>query len=242
MQFEKIQNTAPKITELVMQALLTAIEQGQLKVGQELPPERELAASLGVGRSSLRECLSILEFLNIVEARGSRKVVVKDAEAFRKAVSFVRLSDQASTRSDDIEFRRVIEVAVVELACDRATQEDLERIEASLTHLRQSPQDYRSDAEFHNALAMASHNILFIATMDLLASIISDVRIRYFKLPNYYQRTLDSHQGIYDAVRARDKVRARREMEFHLSLVEEFMREAYALDEDAVGGLDEGES
>lgn len=117
MSLDKIQNT-PKLPERVMQALLDAMESGQIKVGEELPIERDLAASMGVSRGSLRECLAVLEFLNILESRGNRKVVVKDAGYFRKAVSFIRLSDQKDTLADCVEFRRVVEVSIVEMACE----------------------------------------------------------------------------------------------------------------------------
>ena len=59
MQLDKIQNTSPKIPELIMQSLIGAIEAGHIHVGEELPSERELAESLGVGRGSLRECLAM---------------------------------------------------------------------------------------------------------------------------------------------------------------------------------------
>ena len=72
MQFEKIQTAAPTVPELVLDSLLGAIEAGRLQLGSELPPERELAEALGISRNSLRECLSILNFMGIVENRGNR--------------------------------------------------------------------------------------------------------------------------------------------------------------------------
>ena len=75
MQLEKIQYTSPKVPELVMQALINAIEGGQIQVGAELPSERDLAEKLGVGRGSLRECLAIMEFLGAIEGCGNRKRV-----------------------------------------------------------------------------------------------------------------------------------------------------------------------
>ena len=94
MRLEKIQYVSPKIPELVMQALISAIESGQIRVGEELPSERDLAEHLGVGRGSLRECLAILEFLGAIENRGSRKKVARDADYIRRAASFVRISNQ----------------------------------------------------------------------------------------------------------------------------------------------------
>ena len=67
-----------------MQALISTMERGLIKVGEELPPERDLAAGLGVSRNSLRECLAILEYMGIIETQGNRKIVVKDASYFQK--------------------------------------------------------------------------------------------------------------------------------------------------------------
>lgn len=225
MELEKIRNTAPKIPELVMRTLLSAMEDGKIKVGEELPPERDLAETLGIGRGSLRECLAILEYLSIIETRGNRKVVSKDASYFRKAVSFVRLSGGKMPQEDWLEFRRVNEVAIVEMACDRATEEDLDRLNESILRLERDMYDYMADVEFHNTLARASHNAIFAATIDLVSGVIADLRIRYFKLPNYFPRTLESHRRIYQAVKARDKVTAKKEMDQHLHLVNDFMSE-----------------
>ena len=226
MQLERIQNNAPKIPELVMQSLLTAMENGQIKMGEELPPERDLTATLGISRGSLRECLAILEYLSIIETRGNRKIVVKDASYFRKAVSFVRLSVSRSTQEDWAEFRRANEIAIVELACERATEQDLDRLNESVLRLERDLYDYTADVEFHCNLARASHNAIFAATIDLAAGMIADLRIRYYKLPNYYQRTADSHRLIFQAVKNRDKAVAIAEMERHLHLVYEFMEES----------------
>ena len=100
MQLEKIQHTLPKIPELVMQTLITAIDRGDVKVGQELPSERDLAEMLGVGRGSLRECLAILEFLGAIENRGNRKVVIRDADYIQRSISFVRVSNKPNIQED----------------------------------------------------------------------------------------------------------------------------------------------
>ena len=71
-----------------MNALLTAIERGEIKLNEELPAERELSVALGVGRGSLRESLAVLEFLGVIASRGNRKVVVKDADYIQKAIWF----------------------------------------------------------------------------------------------------------------------------------------------------------
>ncbi len=222
MQLEKIQYNSPKVPELVMQALIAAIDNGSISVGGELPSERELAETLGVGRGSLRECLAILEFLGAIETRGNRKIVARDADYIQKAISFVRVSNQADMQKDFNEFRRISEVAIVGLACERATEEDLRTLEGILKDLEAAPGDYMNDVRFHDALAVASHNMMLAATIHLVTSMIAEIRIRFFGRPDYQRRSMDSHTAIYEAVRDRDVQRAKREMELHLEIVEEF--------------------
>lgn len=90
MMVEAIQNTAPKIPELVMQELISAMEDGRLQVGEELPAERELAKMLGISRTSLRECLAVLEFLGVIERPGYRKIIARGADYIRNICVLVQ--------------------------------------------------------------------------------------------------------------------------------------------------------
>ena len=222
MRLEKIQYVSPKIPELVMQALISAIESGQIRVGEELPSERDLAEHLGVGRGSLRECLAILEFLGAIENRGSRKKVARDADYIRRAASFVRISNQLDSMEDFNEFRRVNEVAIAGMACQRATKEDLAEIAADMARLEANPEDPVGDVLFHDALAVASHNMMLAATIHLVNSMIADVRRRFFKKPDYIRRSQESHRAIFEAIKSGDVELAKREMNLHLDIVVEF--------------------
>ena len=135
MQLEKIQYTPPKIPELIMESLISAIEKGHIQVGTELPSERDLAESLGVGRGSLRECLAILEFMGAIESRGNRKVLLRNSDYIQKVRSWIASANQINTRQTFNEFRRVIEVGIVELACQRATDEDMAALERAIDNL-----------------------------------------------------------------------------------------------------------
>ena len=222
MPFEKIQNISPKIPELIMESLISAIEEGHIQVGQELPSERDLAESLGVGRGSLRECLAILEFMGAIESRGNRKVLLRDADYIQKVTSWIESANDMSTQQTFNEFRRVIETGIVELACERATEEDLIAIEKTLICMESSPDDYMNDVAFHDAVAVASHNAMLASTIHLVNNLIADVRIRFWDLPYYQDRTLRSHRDIYEAIKARDVRRAQLEMILHLDIVREF--------------------
>ena len=222
MQLDKIQNTSPKIPELIMQSLIGAIEAGHIHVGEELPSERELAESLGVGRGSLRECLAILEFLGAIESRGNRKVLLRNADFIQKVRTWIESANQMDTRRTFNEFRQVIEVGIVKLACERATDEDIAAMATAVEHLKENPSKYEYDVEFHDSLAVASHNSMLAATIHLVNNLIADVRIRFWDLPDYQERTQQSHYAIYQAVCDRDVERAQLEMSRHLAIVDEF--------------------
>lgn len=87
---EAIQNTAPKIPELVMQEMISAMEDGRLRVGEELPAERDLAKMLGISRTSLRECLAVLEFQGVIERPGYRKIIARGADYIRNICVLVQ--------------------------------------------------------------------------------------------------------------------------------------------------------
>ena len=222
MQFEKIQNNGPKVPELVMDSLLKAMEAGTIQVGEELPPERDLAEALGISRNSLRECLAIMNFMGIVENRGNRKILVKNADRFRKARSLIELSYSQDTFDDFMEFRRVNEREIARLACRRATEEDLERLRDSVERLESDATDFEADVEFHVNLAYASHNTIFGAMLNYVNSLILELRMRFFEREEYHGKTAEAHRRIYEAVKARDEELAVYEMGRHLRIIENY--------------------
>lgn len=80
MKLEAIHRSSLKRSDLVMQRLTDAMANGQIKAGDVLLSERELADMLGVGRPVIRESLAILEFLGIIEKQKNRKVVASNPE------------------------------------------------------------------------------------------------------------------------------------------------------------------
>ncbi len=222
MQFEKIQNNGPKVPELVMDSLLKAMEAGTIRVGEELPPERDLAEALGISRNSLRECLAIMSFMGIVENRGNRKILVKNADRFRKARSLIDLSYSQDTFEDFMEFRRTNEREIARLACIRATEEDLERLRNSVERLEADATDFEADVDFHVNLAYASHNTIFAAMLNYVNSLILELRMRFFEREEYHGKTAEAHRRIYEAVKARDEELAVYEMGRHLRIIENY--------------------
>ena len=225
MHLTRIQNESPKIPDLVMQSLIKAIEDGYIQVGKELPSERDLAEELGIGRGSLRECLAVLDFLGAIESKGNRKKVVRDAHYIRRSIAFIKVCRGIDTQDRFMEFRRINESHIAELACLHATKEDLEAIRLAVQHLDERPWDGMADVEFHEALAAASHSEVFEVTLQLFISMISDYRNRFYTLPDYVAQARESHMAIYEAIRDQDAAKARYEVERHLRIAQSFIEQ-----------------
>lgn len=110
----------------------------------------------------------------------------------------------------------------MQLACERATKKDLSDIEYYVDKLEADPWDAFSDCDFHTALGKASHNALLAASIELVNSMIMDLRIRFLAIPDYHEKTVESHRAICNAVKSRDKILAKKEMIQHLNNIANF--------------------
>jgi DNA-binding FadR family transcriptional regulator len=222
-----------RISEVIVDQIKQAIHDGVFQPGDRLPPERDLGTRFGVSRMTVRDALRILESAGLVEIRvGARggafvrrpgSVVVRERLADMLAMSSL-------TATDLTEARRVLELEVVTLACERATEEDLdqlasiaERAERAFTESGLSPE---YSAMFHGRLGEATHNRLLAMLVQALHDPVvrSVTRARHAKrapggrpLPDpYAEAQLRDHRRLIDALRARDRATARSIMEAHL--------------------------
>ena len=208
--------------ELVVDVVRGQIERGQLRAGQRLPPERELAARLGVSRPSVRAGLGTLATMGIVRTRHGSGTYVTDGPPRLDVRPLRMLAALHGFRSEHLdEARRLLEVAVAGLAAERAGGEHLTSMAEQLAGMFASVEDPQGfathDARFHRAIAAGSGN-------PILSSIVQMVTRLFFEgsrvLTDCSAEDLRSlallHRGIYHAIRARDADRARREMAQHL--------------------------
>src|SRR5437870_1218229 len=130
------------VTDEIVAALVSLILDRGLRPGDKLPSERELMVHLSVGRSSLREAIRTLGALGMVEVAVGSGMYVADGgtSALTRPLSWGLLMGGQSTR-DVIDARRVIEVELVGLAAERATEEDLAAIAEQLNLLRANGDD-----------------------------------------------------------------------------------------------------
>lgn len=161
----------------VARRLLDLFTSGSIAPGTRLPPERQLAVTLGVGRSAVREALAALEILGIVDVRpGSGTYLRGEAsELLPQTLRWGLLIGERNT-SQLLELRSGLEAYVARLAAARATSADIAALQASLGRMRSSIGDLtafaRADLDFHNALGAAADNATIVDLVHVARSLL----------------------------------------------------------------------
>ena len=152
-----------KLAETVAQQLLAQVRSGIYEPGVRMPSERELMASLGVGRSTIREALNGLAVLGVIEIRHGQGGFVIHADPQRPRARSRRRFAKGVTR-DLLEARVAVEVTIADLAARRRTPADIREIEAILDEsaalLERDEAAAELAARFHLEIAEAAHDEL----------------------------------------------------------------------------------
>jgi GntR family transcriptional repressor for pyruvate dehydrogenase complex len=210
----------------IARRLLDYLFSGEIRPGDRLPSERQLAGSLGVGRSAVRDALRPLLLLGVVEARQGDGTYLRDPESslLPQAVEWgLLLGDHATL--DLIEARTYIEVAIAELAATRRSEADLERMWTELERMSAHDVDPRefSDADlaFHLAVARASGNSALLGTMSSIRSLLRVWIDRVLSASSSTGPSYEEHVPIYEAIRNADPAGAASAMRAHMRSAQE---------------------
>jgi GntR family transcriptional regulator, transcriptional repressor for pyruvate dehydrogenase complex len=217
----------PRLSDKVTEAILETIASNQLKPGDLLPTERQLGEQFGVSRTVIREAVRALRAKGMLEVKGGSgvRIVAVDEGTVRESMRhFVKGSELDYTKVDEV--RRVLEVAAAGLAAERATPEDIERINETIEQMDNSCEDVENtvqfDIAFHRALASSTHNELFLVLHDSMGEMLLEVRRRNLARGAARRRlVVEMHRRIRDAVAAHDPDAARAAMVDHLGAVQE---------------------
>lgn len=217
----------------VLDALADMVERAGLNIGDRLPPEVSLAATLGVGRSTIREALNRWEGLGIIKRRrGDGTYLSARVQATRGlAPTMIRLEGEALLRL--IEVRRALENVVVRLAAANATPAQRERISALCTALIADVDARRNwhaaDAAFHGAIYEASGNPMFGQILSNLDHALERSNESPFGSDAFGIASFPPHRELADAIVASDPPRACAAINTILDLVEAEIRELIGL-------------
>jgi DNA-binding FadR family transcriptional regulator len=217
----------PRVFEGVSEQIKHKLKSGELKAGDRLPAERDLAMEFGVGRPAVREALRTLEISGIVETRKGTKggafVCEGSPEMLTRSLQDLAMLGHISPDSL-AEVRVIISGAVVRLACERGEAEDFDAIETNIEDIQRWAEagdlTRRAEAavEFFRLLAKATRNDVLVVLMDSLGAI-----LRHFAIERqpakYRPELIPVRWNMLKHLRARATAKAVAEMNHYLEIV-----------------------
>jgi GntR family transcriptional repressor for pyruvate dehydrogenase complex len=218
--------------ELVADSLLALISERHLKPGDTLPTERELMQHYGVGRSSVREALRMLESKGLISAGGSGAFEVADfRNPLNDSLSLLLAVEEGSLR-ELFEVRRILEGEAVALATERGNGSYLERMRDATEVMRERLADreeyIEADVAFHLTIAEATQNRLILHLMHAIRDQLERALGSIYKIPGSPERSIEDHRLIIAAMAEGKPDEARERMREHLGRVEEAVDAATA--------------
>jgi GntR family transcriptional regulator, transcriptional repressor for pyruvate dehydrogenase complex len=214
-----------RISEVIVEQIRLLMRQGQLKPGDRLPPERDLCERFGVSRVTVREALRMLESSGLVEirvgARGGAFVTAPSSNRVGEGLADL-LTLSAISAADVTEVRMILEVGIVPLVCERATEDDLADLEKLCERSEEALRvgDYSMDMslEFHAGVARATHNpALEMLVESFRGPILMSLNQAKEAAPEMGGLGTREHERFVEAVRRRDSGEASRIMREHLA-------------------------
>jgi len=204
---------------------------GRLAQGRQLPSERRLAELLGVSRGSVREAITELEVKGLVTRRpGSGTHVQSHSHSLFTGpiVAGIGLSDRETTEL--LDFREAVEPGIAARAAERATEADIEEIRGLADAFEAAGDDAERrielDAQFHQAIARATHNSLVAGLVERFMHALDATRRRSAQTESRWQMSKAAHRRIVAAIAARDPEAAEREMLEHVRATAGFLAQS----------------
>lgn len=226
------------LPEEIANRLLTQIKEQELRPGDKLPAERNLARMMNVSRPVVREALRALAIMRVVDIRQGDGTYITSLEP-RQLISHLDLvfSKDGVALVQLLEARRIVEVGNVRLAALRVTEAeigDLEALVASLADCIDDPERFGDlDIALHTAVCAAAGNFLLLQFMNIVSTLGRVSRQRTGGSPHVRAAALRDHRRLLEALRAHDPDAAERAMLEHLDHVEERLKSAIGADETA---------
>ncbi len=214
-----------RLFEQIVQQVEDTILSGQLKPGDQLPAERDLAQRFGVSRTAVREAVKTLREKGLLEAYSGRGTFVTNgtSQAIRQSLDLMIRINQQEGSAHLAELRQVLEPEIAALAAPRIEEQLLSTMReavATMDRNLHAPDVYvEADLDFHLALAEAVGNPLILSLLDSIVGLLREQRSRIFKIDGGPERGQFHHKRILAAIEKRDPEKAREAMRAHLKQV-----------------------
>ena len=221
-----------KVYERIAEQIEQLILNGELRSGDRLPTERELAEQFQASRTAVREAMKTLAQKGLVNMRPGRGTIVIDgtSKAMRHSLGLMIRVGQAGSSTNLVEVREILEPEIAALAATRAGEEDIAAMQESVRVMDASLDDadayISADNNFHQALAKGTQNVLILAFVDSIVYLLSEQRKQIFSVKGGPERGQIHHKHILEAVMRHDPEAARTAMYAHLQQVRDDVKAA----------------
>lgn len=225
-----------KLYEGVLAQIETLIENGEWKVGEKIPSERELKQKLGVSSAILRETFRVLESRNLVVSKqGGGRYLRSVRPEFSDQAHLVQLLNR-SALLDILEVRRALETTALELVIKRATDEEIDWLEhesnANNDNDLQAWQSYKElEKDFDVCLGKASGNVLLEMLIASIISSIRSLRQRYIIGFEEWLPLHRQHEEIIKGIRSRNFEEAKKALDDHLDGIKKALLKMESMNE-----------
>lgn len=226
--FKPVRNI--KVYEQVTEQIQNMIVSKELKKGDRLPSERDLAEQLEVSRASVREALRALQIIGLIEVRqGEGSFIAQDFEKTLFQPLSVMFMLQDSKPEEIIQLRKIIEVETAYLAAQRATDEEIEKLRELIERLKvlkdldDEEASVETDKKLHYYIAETSKNKLLSNVLSVISELmdkfIKDARGMILTDEKNKDVLIHQHEAVFKGIEARDPEAAARAMEDHIQLI-----------------------
>jgi GntR family transcriptional repressor for pyruvate dehydrogenase complex len=225
-EFAAVKKT--KLYEKVAHQIQGLIRDGLLKPGDKLPPERELAETFQVSRSSLRDAIRSLEVMGMLEPRQGEGTVICEitANSLVNPLATMLLRKRELV-SELIDLRRIIEPPLAARAATHVTTEELnymeDILERQLAKVNRGELAVEEDTEFHYAIASAAKNSVVLKVLDVFMDLLRESRERSLQVKGRLAKSFAGHQRILNAIRRHDATTAEAAMRRHIEEIGEIV-------------------
>ena len=215
------------LSESIVDQILQAINNGELKPGDKLPPEREMCNMFSVSRTVIRDALKTLVGLGVVTIRHGMGAYINEVdgtEEVSRLASLLQIS--RGTIEELFQVREVIESQAAIWCTQNANEQDIQQLEDIVRKGKELGDTEESklallDAEFHLKIVEAAGNRVLMRLMINLLDLLGENRARTLKVPGRQRLSVLDHETIVEAIKQRDPKLAHQRMLSHLADVRE---------------------
>lgn len=238
-EFSRLKRTSVSLD--AAEAIKALIVSGELSSGDALPPERNLAAMLGISRPSVREALRVLTAMNVVEPRhgGGTYVTSLDPTLLARPINFL-LQIEPRTLLHLFEVGQVLEVSAARLAAPKMADDALAELgklaEEAAGVVRQPGQFSDLDVAFHTKVVEAVGNPIYLSLYESISGLLLEGRRRTAPVQTARRQAQRDHLAIVAALRDRDPEAAAGAMNDHLDGIRRALEDMLATPDGGHGG------